>query len=280
MNLQFVRYFVALAETKNFTHAAEKVFVVQSTFSAGIKKLEDHLGCQLFYRDKRNVGLTNEGVKLLPKAKQLLSLWNSVESEFKHTESKTLKIGVLTDLINDAFVPILKSFKELHGHINVSITDDVRDLLVEKLVKNNLDAIFIEEEHIDETNFSKKLIYTEKLEIAVPENHFLANKDQVELKAISKLPFIERCNCKMFSEVEKTFANRKIEIDTVFSARTNETAASLVNSGLGITLLSKPEKRIDGIKFIPICDANFERQIILIWKRDNNSTALHNFISI
>ncbi|GAB7089718.1 LysR family transcriptional regulator [Marinifilum fragile] len=278
MNIQFIKYFVVLSETQSFTKAAEKMFVVQSTFSAGIKKLEEHFDCKLFHRDKRNVSLTKDGEALLPKAKQLLSLWNSIENDFENSEVKSIKIGVLDDLISDAFVPMLKSFKELHGHIKVEILDAAKDILVGKLVKQELDAIFIDDEHIDKNDFEKKLVYEEKLEIAVPTNHFLSNKEQLELKAIHQLPFIERCNCKLFKEVQTTLDERQIKLEKVFSAKTNETAASLVNSDLGITLLARPEKEIEGVKFIPICDADFVREIVLVWRKDNKSKALDFFI--
>ena len=62
MNLQFVKYFAALAEVGNFTQAAEKVHVVQSTFSTGIKKLEQQLNCKLFYRDNRQVCAKNREI--------------------------------------------------------------------------------------------------------------------------------------------------------------------------------------------------------------------------
>lgn len=110
--------------------------------------------------------------------------------------------------------------------------------------------------------------------------HFFDTKEQLELKAIHQLPFIERCNCKLFNEVENAFAEQQIEIEKIFSARTNETAASLVNSGLGITLISKPEKQIDGVKFIPIIDADFVREIVLVWKKNNNSVSLKSFVAI
>lgn len=127
-----------------------------------------------------------------------------------------MNIGVLSDLISDAFVPMLKNFRELHGHIKVEIIDHERDILVEKLVKQELDAIFIDDEHIDQNHFEKKLVYEEKLEIAVPTNHFLSNKEQLELKSIHQLPFIERCNCKLFKDVQSALDERQIKLEKVF----------------------------------------------------------------
>ncbi len=66
MNLQQLRYAVALAEAKSFTKAAEKMFVVQSALSQQVRRLEQELGVQLFERTTRTVSLTLAGESLLP----------------------------------------------------------------------------------------------------------------------------------------------------------------------------------------------------------------------
>ncbi len=60
----------------------------------------------------------------------------------------------------------------------------------------------------------------------------------------------------------------------------NDTVTALVNSGVGVSLLSKPVKSVEGIKFIPIADAEFIRKICFVWKKENLSKALSNFLSV
>ncbi len=280
MNLQFIKYFIVLAEIKNFTKAAEKMYVVQSTFSAGIKKLEEHLDCQLFYRDKRNVNLTPEGFALLPKAKKLLSQWNTIESEFTNTDQKILQIGILNNILFDAIIPNFKSFQELYGQYQVQITEENRDSLLEMLEKEKLDGIYIENGSFDESIFKSRMVYKEKLDVALPNNHPLAEKSQLSLKALDGLPFIERCNCALFNEVEEAFSENGIKTIPVFKANNDDTVTSLISSGIGISLLSKPSKPIEGIRFIPLSDADFKRQLIFVWKKSHNSKALQNFLSV
>ena len=280
MNLQFIKYFIVLAETKNFTKAAEKMYVVQSTFSSGIKKLEEHLDCQLFYRDKRNVNLTPEGSALLPKAKKLLSQWNVIESEFTNTDQKILHVGILNNIFFDAIIPNFKSFQELYSQYQVQITEENKDSLLEMLQKEKLDGVYIENEPIDENIFENKMVYEEKLDVALPLNHPLALKNQLNLKALNGLPFIERCNCSLFNEVEEAFTENDIKTIPVFKANNDDTVTSLISSGIGISLLAKPSKPVEGIKFIPLNDADFKRQIIFVWKKDRISKALQNFLSV
>ncbi len=280
MNLQFIKYFIVLAETKNFTKAAEKMYVVQSTFSSGIKKLEEYLGCQLFYRDKRNVNLTPEGFALLPKAKKLLSQWNVIESEFTITDQKILHVGILNNIFFDAIIPNFKSFQELYSQYQVQITEENKDSLLAMLQKEKLDGIYIENEPIDENIFENKMVYEEKLDVALPLNHPLALKNQLNLKSLNGLPFIERCNCPLFNEVEEAFTENDIKTIPVFKANNDDTVTSLISSGIGISLLAKPSKPVEGIKFIPLNDADFKRQIIFVWKKDRISKALQNFLSV
>src|SRR3978361_1594917 len=72
MDLQQLRYVVAVAELGNFTRAAERCFVVQSALSHQVAKLEQELGARLFHRTSRSVALTPAGTALLPAARECL----------------------------------------------------------------------------------------------------------------------------------------------------------------------------------------------------------------
>ncbi len=74
MELRELRYFLALAEERNFTRAAARVYVTQPAFSRAIRKLERETGGELFDRSTRQVHLTHRGVGLLPSARSLVAL--------------------------------------------------------------------------------------------------------------------------------------------------------------------------------------------------------------
>lgn len=65
MSIRALRYLIALAHCLNFTRAAERCSVTQSTLSIQLRKLEEYLGMRLFERDRAHVALTVDGRKVL-----------------------------------------------------------------------------------------------------------------------------------------------------------------------------------------------------------------------
>jgi len=94
LSLRQLAYLVVLSETLNFTRAAQRCFVTQSTLSAGIRELERGLGVELFERDRQNVMLTAIGRELVERARLLLSQTADLV-QAAHAASEPLK-GTVT----------------------------------------------------------------------------------------------------------------------------------------------------------------------------------------
>ncbi len=280
MNLQFVKYFITLADVGNFTHAAEKAHVVQSTFSTGIKKLEQQLNCKLFYRDNRQVLLTDEGKQLLPKAKKLLSLWSEMESIFSETYLKPLKLGVVSEIDFNAIVPMMKSFHELYPNIETQIIENSEMELHQMLKNESIDGYFQKYIPFDHNDFEHRLIRKDKLVLAVPANHPFATKNKLPLQAIDGQSLIERTNCSLYSEVENRLNKRNIHPNVVFRAKGDDMAKALVASGIGISLVPCIEVEYPNVKYVAIADEQFDRKIFLIWKKKSVSASMGKLLKI
>ena len=84
MEIEQLRVFLTLAETKNFTRAAERLFVSHSTVSRCLSALEDELGVRLVERDNRVVGLTAAGERLCERAGELVRLADEIDEEMRN----------------------------------------------------------------------------------------------------------------------------------------------------------------------------------------------------
>ena len=278
MNLQFIKYFVTLAEVENFTQAAQKMHVVQSSFSTGIKKLEQQLHCKLFYRDNRQVLLTDEGKQLLPKAKQLLRTWHEMEGIFSAEHQKTLKLGVVSEIDFSAIVPMMKAFHELHPNVETQIIEKVDLELLQMLKNETIDGFFQKYIPANSKDFDHRLIRKDKLVLAVPAGHPFATKSKLPLQAIDGQNLIERTQCSLYDEVHGQFEARNIQPTVVFRAKGDDMAKALVASGIGLTFVPDIGKPYPDVQYVDLSDVQFCREIFLIWKKGRVSKTMSKFL--
>ena len=89
MELYHLRYVIALAEKQNFSKAADELFITQPTLSQQIKKLEDNLGIQIFYRTTKTVTLTQDGKEFVDKARTVMKYYEELEAWTRQRSSGT-----------------------------------------------------------------------------------------------------------------------------------------------------------------------------------------------
>ena len=280
MNLQFVRYFVLLAEIGNFTKAANKACVVQSSFSLGIKKLEQQLNCKLFHRDKRTVSLTEEGKLQLPKAKRLLGVWNEMEDAFSKDIGIPLKMGVVNDIDFSGIVPMVKSFHQLHPSYETQILENSEIALIKALENEEIDCYFHKELPANKANLEFRRIRKDELVFAVPVDHPYASKNKLAIDVIDNEKFIERTNCPLHTELTDIFREHLIKPNVVFRAKGDDVAKALVAAGMGISLVPNIETPYPNLKLIKISGLKLYTGVFLIWKKGNASKALQKFLAL
>ena len=224
--------------------------------------------------------LTDEGQQLLPKAKQLLALWNEMEGTFSEEHKLPLKLGIVSELDFNAIVPLMKAYHELYPNCQVQIIEKEEAELHQLLKSKSIDGFFLKYIPYDHTLFDHRLIRKDKLVFAVPSNHSFALKDKINLQEIDNQNLVERTNCSLYKEVEACFNKGNISPNVVFQAKGDDMAKALVASGIGISLIPQIEKAYQNIKFIPIADQQFYRKIFLIWNKENTSNTLKNFLMI
>lgn len=141
---EVLRTFVAIAETGNFSTAAEAVFRTPSAVSMQIKKLEDQLGSTLFLRDARSVTLTQHGEILLSYARRMLALSNEAVSRFIMPElSGVVRLGAPDDIGERLLPSILRGFAESYPAIMIDVTVDMSLALRRRMEEQRLDLALI-----------------------------------------------------------------------------------------------------------------------------------------
>lgn len=183
MELRHLRYFVALAQQLNFTHAARKVHVTQSTLSHQIRQLEDELGQKLFERAGRTVSLTEAGERFLPNANNALREVDSAIHALHGDEGRLqgrLRVGA-THTFGIGLIPsCTAAFVERHPAVRLEILEGSANWIVEKLTAGELDLGVTYRPAVMNTLRFEPL-YNEEMVMAVSKDHTLANRKRLRM---------------------------------------------------------------------------------------------------
>lgn len=222
MELRQIRYFIAIAETLNFSEAAKKLFITQGTLSQQIKQLEGELGAELFERSSHSVRLTEAGEELLPLARRMMETSDECRikiSDLRHVLSGTLRIGV-THSFSHLLPEPVKIFLRAHPGVKLEIFYKTASELVDMLIAGMVDFIITFKPSLEYECISWESIIKTQLSAVMWKEHPLADRKTLTINDISHYGIIlpsaglqSRKVFDRFTDVDTSSLNVKIEIN-------------------------------------------------------------------
>ncbi|MFD9502897.1 LysR family transcriptional regulator [Streptomyces sp. NPDC060035] len=146
MHFQQLTYFVAVAEARHFTRAAEEVHVSQPSLSQQIRALENELGAELFSRARGNIALTDAGEALLPLARRILADADTARHEVQELvqlRRGRIRLGATPSVCTGLLPDVLRAFHDLHPGIQLLIEEGGSHDLVRQLARGALDLALV-----------------------------------------------------------------------------------------------------------------------------------------
>ncbi len=267
MELHQLRYFCAIAETGNFSRAAQQSHVSQPSLSQQIRKLEDELGARLFDRLGRTVRLTELGRVFLPRARAVLRDLEAARSdvvERKTSISGPICVGVIPTIAPYFLPPVLTSFSRKYPQARVTIVEEITPLLLEKLRAGTMDvAIVALPLQVRGHEFESFPLAAEKLYAALPKQHALARRRAVSLGELRDEPFLLLRDGHCFRETAVAACSRaRLKPNIIFESGQFSSILSMVSAGLGISIVpAMAIERRRGCCYVPLEDERAARTI-------------------
>ncbi|MGW4897360.1 LysR family transcriptional regulator [Kitasatospora sp. NPDC004240] len=146
MQLQQLRYFLAVAETRHFTRAAESAHVAQPSLSQQIRSLERELGAELFHRTRGNIALTDAGEALLPLARRILADTESARLAVQETvqlRRGRVRLGAPPSLCTSLVPDVLRAFRDRYPGVALVVREGGSRDLVRSLTAGELDLALV-----------------------------------------------------------------------------------------------------------------------------------------
>ena len=231
VDIDLLRAFLTIYEAGSFSHAADRLGRTQSTISQQIKKLEEILGREVFFRNNRSVSLTPEGEVLLPYARRMVSMNDEVFGRISKPDiSGTVRLGAPEAFAVNHLPEALVKFSKSHPSVALEVHCDLSHHLLERFEKGDFDLILIKRD--SKTRIYGNKVWRENLIWAGLEKQEFRMGDTVPL-VLSPLPCIYRD--KMITTLEK----KSMKWNGVFTSASMAGRIAAARAGLGITAIPK-----------------------------------------
>ena len=274
MEMQQLRYVVAVARTGNFSRAAEQCHVSQPSLSQQILKLEEELGERLFNRMKREVKLTPHGEGFLRHAIRALEEVESAKREAKDATALlfgTLMIGVLPTIAPYLLPRAMVSFVKKYPGVELIVQEDTTPHLLKLLLACEIDFA-LASLPIQESRLEVRELFTEDLLLALPTKHALAKKKTVCAADLhgEQLVVMKEGHC-LGDQVLHFCDRRDLRPNITFRSAQLETIQSLVSAGMGLSLVPEMATKsgsYKALKYKAFVTPRPTRKIVAVWAKD------------
>lgn len=287
MELRQLAYFVAVAEERNFTRAAERIPIAQPAISQQIHRLEAELGERLFLRDHRGVRLTPAGEALLPHARAALgAAAGGREAVAAHSGLLTgrLAVGLVHPLPDRRFPRLLGAFHHAHPGIELTLVEDQTDALLAALAVGQLHAALIGQGRYDRPppDLEALLVAQEPVVVAVHPSHPLASRGSVPLAALREEPMVTLTRASKLRSILETACQAAGFVPRIV-AETSDLGVmvELAAERLGIAVL--PASGLAGtseLVQLRLTRPTLDRRILLVWQPATSPPAARAFLAL
>jgi DNA-binding transcriptional LysR family regulator len=282
MEMQQVRYFLALSRVLNFTRAAEQCNVTQPALTRQIQQLEAELGGPLFHRERANTHLTELGRMMLPYMETIQAQTEQVRAQsqaLRRLEGVTLQIGAMCTVGPAILSDLIVKFRVSNPEVELMVRDKGLDQLLTCLSEGRLDlALLAAPTPLDE-RFHGLELFTERFVVAVASGHPLAQKNIVRCADLHEQAYVNRAECEYFDYIGQEFRRIGVRTRKVFSSERDDWVQGMIKAGLGFGLFPEFCMTDPALVMRRLIEPQFVRRVMLVTVRGRpHSPAVGAFV--
>ncbi|HEX7341625.1 MAG TPA: LysR substrate-binding domain-containing protein [Rhodanobacteraceae bacterium] len=289
-DLRQLRYFVAVAETLSFTHAAERLHLSQPPLSQQIRALEEDLGVRLFDRSRRHVALTEPGRLFLDEARLVLA--QAATARLTATEAAAgrrgrLRLAYPASLsFHRALPQTLLRFAETSPGVEVDLNEMYTETQYKALVSGQIDVGLVRALPKDQGTAAQlelEVIDNEPLLLALPRSHRLAGRQRIKLREVATEAFVTQPRA-----YSTTLYDTLVQMATAaqFHPMIRQEAQqvtgllALVAAGIGMALVPESLRAVHlpEVCLVGLEDAQAELLLAVAWSKNHPSPIMAGFL--
>ncbi len=288
MDLKQMRYFLAVAEERNFTRAAERLHIAQPPLTRQIQALEEDVGAPLFVRTSKGVALTEAGQALLAEVPNLLALAQRAKERAvlaSEGQSGRLDIGIFGSAVLDLIPRILARFHADRPEVKIVLHNLTKNEQIAALRERRIGVGF-NRLVPPEDDLVVEEVLRESMTVALPARHPLASRAEISIPDLSDSPLILYPRLPiagLAQQVMQAFHREKAVLRIEQEVEDVLTAIALVAGGFGacVTTASTASLRLPGVVYRPLVSKHLrEIELSCLYRRSDESPVLAAFVAV
>ena len=270
MEMQQIRYFLAVCDQGTITHAAQRTYVSQPSLTQAIKKLENEIGGALFTRTHAGCQLTPLGRMVEPKLRKIYKELQATKAEairFTRLNTIPLRIGLMTTIGAQRLCPCLAGYQQDFPNIELELIIDSEADLLKQLDSGALDLVISAPTQTPALPYQSTWLYEERYVIAFNTAHRFNQLQKIDLKAIQSVPYLDRLNCELREDLKCICQNQEINLYAAYRSNSEEWILRMVQAGIGVALMPEytlPKDATD-ISYRYLVEPEISRQVYAIY---------------
>ncbi|HXZ68746.1 MAG TPA: LysR family transcriptional regulator [Alphaproteobacteria bacterium] len=284
MELQQVRYFIALSKTLNFTRAAEECNVTQPALTRAIQALEAELGGELIRRERQLTHLTELGQRMLPLMQKCYDA--AVSAKALAAAVKTKEVAALsivvsptinTALFSGALAELAMAFPGMQLKLRRTSRDEIARLLKDGEVELAVAGPIEQWDRLDSW-----MLFAEPFEAVLNKSHRLGAGDEISIDQLAGERLLIRSDCEMTQALTDRLNEKGLDTSQAHQLETEGDMIILLSSNLGVAITTSSQLKSELLKHLRLSDFEFERPITVYGvagrRRSPVATALLNLL--
>lgn len=270
MEFNQIRYFLAVADTLNFTQAADHCAVSQPALSKAIRKLEDSLGAELFDRNAQPLALTPFGQTMRVHFERVEDSRRKAQEAAKfasHGENQRLDIGVMCTIGPSRFHSFLQHFQSDHPKVEITLHDIVAAHVEELLLGGSLDCVLCIRDTDHDIRFGCIDLFEEPMVVAFPKDHRFGTYQSVPTREIAKEPYLDRLHCEYREDFMLLTRASGLELDVILRSEREDWILDFLLKGMGVSVVPESSVTSKRIDYRPVEGMTSRRKLKLLYTK-------------
>lgn len=283
MELRHLRYFLAVADERHFGRAADRLHMAQPPLSRQIQALETELGFQLFQRSRRSVELTPAGAVFLDGTRRIFGEIERITREAERAsrgEIGRIAVGYLSSLAYSGLTRLLRAFREQSSGVDVVLRELSPADQLDAIKQGRIDVGFVRGP-IEDPSIQREEVRRERLLIALPSDHPLAERARLPLAMLAGEPFVTfpRSRAAAFFDSLMGLCRKAGFSPRIVQEAPQLDVVSLVAAGFGVAILPESIREVHrpDIALRPIVGSP-SIELLAAWHSSNHSPVLRTFL--